>query len=73
MVSKYLNKFWRTLVMPLITCEINFILSWSANRAITEGNRVTTFALTDTKLYVPVVTLSTNDNVIILDQLKSAF
>ena len=47
--------------MPLINCEINLILTWSANCSILSGtvaNQVTTFAITDTKLYVPVVTLS---------------
>ena len=40
-----------------MNCEINLILTWSANCAISEVNRVTTFAITDTKLYVPVKTL----------------
>ena len=51
--------------MPLINCEINLILSWSANYCImanTNDGQVPTFAITDTKLYVPVVTLSTQDN-----------
>ena len=52
----------------LINCEINLILTWSANRVISEGNRVTTFAITDTKLYVLVVTLSTQDNTKLLQQ-----
>ena len=56
MPSKYLSNFLRTLEMRLINCEINLILTWSANCIISEGNIVTTFAITDTKLYVPVVT-----------------
>ena len=28
---KYLSNFWRTLEMPLINCDINLILTWSAN------------------------------------------
>ena len=47
--------------MPLINCEVNLILTCSANSLISEGNRATKFAITDTKLYVPVVTLSTQD------------
>ena len=39
----------------------------------TVANQVTTFAITDTKLYVPVVTLSTHDNAKLLDQLKTGF
>ena len=59
--------------MPLINREINFILTWSSACTIAEVNRETSFAITDTKLYVPVVTFSTNDNVKLLDQLKLGF
>ena len=59
---KYLSNFWRALEMPLINCEINFILIWS-NRCFIIDNPISgqepTFTITDTKLYVPVVTLST--------------
>ena len=41
---KYLSNFWRTLEMSLINCETNSILTWSV---IFEGNRVTTFAITN--------------------------
>ena len=54
---KYLSNFWRTLEMPLINCEVNPNLTW----------------LTDTKLYVPVVTLSTQDDSKLLQQLKARF
>ena len=59
--------------MPLVNCEINLILTWLANCITSEGNRVTTFAITDTKIYAPVVTLSTQDNTKLLQQLKSGF
>ena len=61
--------------MPLISCKINIILTWSANCAISDAaaNQDTTFAITDTKLYVPVVTLSIDDNAKLLQQLKSEF
>ena len=71
---KYLSNFWRTLEMPLINCEISLILTWSANCVIVStnvANQNATFAITDTKLYVPVVTLSTQDNAKLLQQLKS--
>ena len=45
----------------------------AASCGISERNRITTFAITDTKLYVPVVTLSTQDNTKLLQQLKSGF
>ena len=59
--------------MSLSNCEINLILSWSANCAISEGNRVITFEITDTNRYVPVVTLSTQNNIKLLQQLKLGF
>ena len=55
--------------MPLINCEINLILTWYANyfiAAVTYTNQVPTFAQTDTKPYVLVVTISTQDNVKLL-------
>ena len=54
---KYLSKFWRTLKMPLINCEVSLILTWSPTCAITNSNREGKFEITDTNLYVPVVTL----------------
>ena len=59
---KYFFNFWRTLEMPLINCEVNLILTWSANCVLIATaiqNQAATFEITDTKLYVPVVTLST--------------
>ena len=64
---KYLSNFWRTLEMPLINCEVNLILTWSSTCVlIATGiqNQNATFEITDTKLYVPVVTLSTQENFI---------
>ena len=56
---KYLSNFWRTLEMPLINCEVNLILACSSTCVITSSTGAGTFKITDTKLYVPVVTLST--------------
>ena len=73
---KYLSNVWRTLEMPLINCEVNLILTWSRNFVFVssnEANQNATFAITDTKLYVPVVTLSTQDNAKLLQQLTSGF
>ena len=52
--------------MPLINCEINLFLTWSANCFIITGtidNQEPTFIITDTTLCVPVVTLPVQDNV----------
>ena len=59
--------------MPLINCEVNLILTWSKDCVITNSEGETKFAITETKLYVPVVTLSTQDNAKLLQQLKSGF
>ena len=61
--------------MPLINCEIELILDWSANCVIYTdvANQDPTFTITETNLYVPVVTLSTQDNAKLLPQLKSGF
>ena len=59
--------------MPLINCEINLILTWSQDCVISSATAATKFKITDTKLYVPVVTLSTQDNAKLLQQLKSSF
>ena len=70
---KYLSNFWRTFEMPSINCEVNIILTWPSTCVITVSKGVGTFAITDTKLYVPVVTLSTQENTKFLQQLKSSF
>ena len=57
---KYLSNFWRTLKRPLINCEINLILTEDCVLSSTTGE--TKFKITDTKIYVPVVTLSVQDN-----------
>ena len=59
--------------MPLINCEVNLILTWSSTCVITNSTGARTFAITDAKLYVPVVTLSTKENAKLLQQLKSGF
>ena len=70
---KYLSNFWRTLEMPLINCEVNLILIWSSTCVITLSTCAGRFAITYTKLYVLVKTLSTQDNPKLLQQLKFGF
>ena len=73
---KYLSNFWRTLEMPLINCEVEHTLAWSAGCVIISTNvadQVPAFTITETNLYVPGVTLSTQDNAKLLLQLKSGF
>ena len=80
---------WRKLNIPLINCEVEIILSWSKNclladmtvraagnnndpPAIVAPTRLE-FQIKDTKLYVPVVTLSKENNIKLLEKLKSEF
>ena len=69
-----MSNFWRTLDIPLINYEVSLILTWSREcviasmerRVIIARQRDTsptdaTFQIADTKLYVPVVTLSTEN------------
>ena len=73
---KYLGNFWKTVEKPLINCEINLDLNWSKNCVIVAtdvANQGATFSTTDTKLFVPVVTLSPQDNTKLLERLKSDF
>ena len=73
---KYLSNFLRSREMPLINCKIHLELNWNNNTYASgdnANNRETTFKITRTKLYVPVVTLSTNDNVNLTKQLNEGF
>ena len=59
--------------MLVIDCEIKLILTLSGNCVIgftANANQGATFSITDTKDFVPVVTLSTEDNAKLLQQLK---
>ena len=72
--------------MPLINCKIHLELNWNNDWVINgadtyaggdnnnnNNNRETTFQITSTKLYVPVVTLSAKDNVNLTKQLNEGF
>ena len=74
---KYMSNFFRSLEMPLVNCKIDLELTWhkdcmifSANAA---ANRVVSFMITDTKLYIPLVTLSTKDNNNLIKQLSDGY
>ena len=62
--------------MPLINCEVELILNWSANCVIiytNVNNKIPTLTIIETNLYVPVVTLSTQHNEKLFPQLKCGF
>ena len=86
---KYLGNFWRALNIPLITCEVSLELKWNKNCVITSLERRqvdagpllvrdnaptgATLSITDCKLCIPVVTLSEDDEIKLLTNLKSGF
>ena len=59
---KYLSNFFRSLEMPLINCKIKLNLTWEKECVLSTGDGEAVFIINDTKLYVPVVTLSKEDN-----------
>ena len=69
---KYLSNFWRSLEMSLINCKILLELNWSKDCVISTI-AATTFKITNTKLYVPIVTLSSKDNVKLVKLLEDGF
>ena len=70
---KYLSNFWRSLEMPLINCKVELSLKWYENCILSSAGTAATFTITDTKLYVPVVTLKTEDNVKVSKLLSKEF
>ena len=65
---KYLSNFWRTLEIPLFDCEVSLLLTWTSTYVVTNSTGEGKFTIADTKIYVPVVTLSTQDNAKLLQQ-----
>ena len=73
---KHLSNFWRKLEMPLNNYEISLKLKWSKKCTIlasTVNNQNQSFQVTHTKLYVSVVTLSTQENIKLLKKLQFGF
>ena len=86
---KHLGNFWRALNIPLISCEVSLELKWNKNCVITSLERRqvdagppivkdnvptgATLAINKCKLYIPVVTLSKDDEIKLLTNLKSGF
>ena len=76
---KYLSNFWRSLEMPLFNCKVDISLKWIENCILTinpdANNNINkaTFTITDAKLYVPIVTLKTEDNTKLSKLLSEGF
>ena len=58
---KYLSDFWRSLEMPLINCKVKLSLTWNPNCVLCALTGASTFTITHTKIYVPIVMLSTEE------------
>ena len=59
---KYLSNFFRSLEMPLTNCQIKLNLTWKKECVLSTDDGNAVFLINDTKMYVPVVTLSKEDN-----------
>ena len=70
---KYLSNFFRSLEMPLINCEIKLNLTWKKECVLSTGGGDAVFIINDTKLHVPVVTLSKEDNKDFIEQQNKKF
>ena len=70
---KYLSKFFRSLEMPLINCKIKLNLTWKKECVLSNQAGDAAFTINDTKLYVPVVTLSKEDNKDFIEQQNKGF
>ena len=70
---KYLSNFFRSLEMPLINCKIKLNLTWKKECVLSTGAGEAVFIINHTKLYVPVVTLSKEDNKDFIEQQNKGF
>ena len=69
---KHLSNFWRSLKMPLINSKIPLELNWTKD-IVMSTIADTLFKITNTKLYVPIATLSSKDNVKLVKLLGEEF
>ena len=73
---KYISNFFRSLEMPLVNCKVDLEITWTKDCVISSNNAAdgnVSFKITDTKLYAPIVTLSTKDNTNLTKQLNDGF
>ena len=70
---KYLSNFWRSLEMPLINCKVRLELNWIEDCILSSAGNSAKFEITDAKLHIPIVTLSTKASVNLTKQLSKEF
>ena len=67
---KYLINFWRSLEMSLINCKIHLKLNLIEDCILSSAGDTAKFKITDARLHVPIVTLSTKYNVNLTNQIN---
>ena len=70
---EYLSNFWSSLEMSLINCKIELSSKWHENCILSSAGTAATFTITDTKHYVPIITLKTKDNTKLSKLLNEGF
>ena len=70
---KYSSNFWISLEMPLINCKIHLKLNWTEDCILSSDGDSEKFKITDAKLYIPIVILSTKGNINLTKQLSNGF
>ena len=70
---KYLSNFCRSLEMPLINCKIKLNLTWKKECVLSTDDGNAVFIINDRKMYVPVVTLSKENNKDFIEQQNKGF
>ena len=70
---KYLSNFFRSLEMPLINCKIKLNLTWKKECVLSNQDVAAVFIINNTKMYVPLVTLSKEDNKDFIEQQNKGF
>ena len=70
---KYLSNFFRSLEMLLINCKIKLNLTWKKECVLSTAGGEAVFIINDTKLHVPVVTFSKEDNKDFIEQRDKGF
>ena len=70
---KYLSNFWRLLETPLISCKVYLEINWIEDYILSSAGNSAKLEITDAKLHVPIVTLSTKDRANLTKKLNKGF
>ena len=70
---KHLGNFQISLEAPSINCKVHLELNWIQGCILSSAGDSANFEITDAKLHVPIVTLSTKDSVNLTKKLSEGF